>query len=478
MYQRDNPSLLDLLREHRKSGPVPFHMPGHKRNEALAPYLAELGASLDVTEIPGFDDLHDASGVLMKAMARCARLFGARRSFFLVNGSTAGLLAGIRAATKRGDSILLARNCHKSVYHAVELCGLRPVYLQPAEIPGFGCAGPVTAASVAAALRAHADIRLLVLTSPSYEGVLSDIAAIAALCHEAGVPLFVDEAHGAHLALSPDFPPSALHEGADLVVHSFHKTLPSLTQTAVLHLQSDMVDETELARNLGIFQTSSPSYLLLASLDSCVRLLEAEGPPLFAAWQARLRRFHEETASLQWLDILGRRQPDLRLDPAKLVIGTGRAGLPGPELMGILAAAHGVQLEMALESYAIAMTGLGDTEEMMALLSRALRALDRSYGPPREAPGTPPLPDMALLPHEALSAPPMLCAVEEAEGRPSAAYLWAYPPGSPLLVPGEILGDDLIVRAAEMRRAGVRLVATAGDPPRTWAVGEQMREDR
>ena len=266
----------------------PLHMPGHKRRVPPAPGLSCY--AWDLTEIDGADDLHDAHGMLAAAMARTAALYGARRCWYLVGGSTAGLLAGIRALAPFGSAVLAARNCHKAVYHALELGHLTAHYLTPPVLPGFGVYGSVPPAAAAAALDAHPDVRCVILTSPTYEGVCSDVAAIVKICHARGVPLLVDEAHGAHylpLAAPYGWRGGAVAAGADLVVQSAHKTLPSLTQTAWLHLNGDLADPAEVERQLDVFETSSPSYPLLASLDGCTEWLLQNGAAAFAAWRRR-----------------------------------------------------------------------------------------------------------------------------------------------------------------------------------------------
>ena len=474
-------TLLDRLEEHRLRGPAPLHMPGHKRNEGLAPYLKTLGAGLDLTEIPGFDDLHAPSGLLKEAMERTAALYGSREAFFLVNGSTGGLLAGIRAATKRHDRVLVARNCHKAVYHALELSGLEPVFLQPPVLEGLGIAGSLPPELVHHALEAHPDIRLVILTSPTYEGVLSHVEEICRLAHQKGVPVLVDEAHGAHLGLHPAFPPGAVSLGADLVVQSFHKTLPSLTQTGVLHLQGELVSSEELRRQLGIFQTSSPSYLLMASLEGCVTLLEEQGEALFADWHRRLEAFDEAIRPLQRIQVpghggqAGEALPGVfALDPSKVVISTRGLSLTGMELMERLARAYGLQLEMALEDYAIAMTGMGDPDETLPALARALLELEARFAVPEDGGGESvpalPLPRRACPPEEAMNQPWVLLPRQEAAGRISAAYLWAYPPGVPLVIPGEVLGPALLEALGRMEAAGVNLIASRGRPAQALAV--------
>ena len=266
--------LRERLRTYGAGNAYPFHMPGHKRQKqpgSLFPY------DLDITEIDGFDNLHHAEGILAEAMERAAKLWGSRKSFFLVNGSSAGLLAGIRALTKRGDKVLMARGCHRAVYHAVELCGLHPVYMQAAWVEEMQISGSIQPETVEKHLQEHPDCNLVVLTSPTYEGVVSDIAEIAKITHRYGAYLLVDEAHGAHLGFCEEgFPDTAVHLGADVVVQSLHKTLPCPTQTAILHVCTEQVDATEVGRQLSVFQTSSPSYVFMAEMDGCISLLERE----------------------------------------------------------------------------------------------------------------------------------------------------------------------------------------------------------
>lgn len=465
--------LWERLRTWEEKGALPFHMPGHKRNRALAPFLETLSAGLDVTEIPGFDDLHAPEEILKVAMERTARLYGSEEAFFSVSGSTGGILSGIRAATRRGDRVLVARACHKAVYHALELCSLRPVYLRQETLPEFGCPASLEVSQVEAALGEYPDIRLVILTSPSYEGVLSPVADIVALAHGRGIPVFVDEAHGAHLGLGGAFPEGAVSAGADLVVQSFHKTLPSLTQTAVLHRAGTLVSREEVARQLGIFQTSSPSYLLLASLEGCVSLLERQGGELLEAWSKRLSCFEERMRELNYLRLLsGTERGVYAFDPSKIVIGTRGSGLSGIALSQRLREEFQLQLEMAAEPYALAMTGMGDTDEGMERLAKALIHIDASCSGGEE--GSPslalPLPRVCLSMEEALGFPWKMCPWEEALGKVSAASLWAYPPGIPLLVPGEIISGELLCALLQRRACGGKLISTRGDLEKGLAV--------
>jgi arginine/lysine/ornithine decarboxylase len=229
-------TLLELLQTYSQSDALPMHMPGHKRNTALFPYLETLGAALDITEIDSFGNLHAPEGILAERMTQAARLWGSKQAWWLVGGSTCGLLAAIDAATNAGDKVLLGRNCHKSVYNACMLCHLETAYIQPHSFPHHCFADIITPQQVEQALAEHPDTRLVVLTSPTYEGLTSDILAISKIVHAHNAVLLVDEAHGGHLGFDNHFPTSAVKLGADMVVQSLHKTLPSLTQTALLHL--------------------------------------------------------------------------------------------------------------------------------------------------------------------------------------------------------------------------------------------------
>ena len=455
MAEEAGRALWERMEAHHKAGYLSLHMPGHKENAALAPYLARLGAELDITELPEFDDLHDPSGVLAQGMDRAAKLWGSRKSYFQVNGSTGGLLAAIRAATRRGDQVLVARHCHKAVYHAIELCGLDP------------------------------GVKLVVYPSPTYDGVVSDTAGICAAAHAKGVPVLVDEAHGAHLGFHPAFPPGAMAQGADLAVASLHKMLPSLTQTALLHAGGKLVPLPQVARQTGIFQSSSPSYLLMASMDGCVRLLEEKGEALFAAWHRRLTEFDQGIQGLRHLRVLGHGReagahyPGIfALDPAKILISTQGTGLTGVALRDLLRREYRIEVEMALDHYVLAMTGLGTDDAMPARLAQALLAIDETCASSEETPSVLAVPG-ALPPRrcsleEAAQAPGGLSFLYDAMGKVCGEYIWAYPPGIPLIAPGEEITPPLVETVEGLYRAGVRLIGTRGKPPfTTFALGDQ-----
>lgn len=468
--QTDRP-LLELLRDYAASPAVPLHMPGHKRNTALLG--EELPYAFDITEIDGFDNLHEAQGVLANGMARAAALYGSGRAFYLVAGSTAGILAGIRAATRPGDRVMVARNCHRSVYHALELCRLRPCYLTPPAIEGAGICGSIPVDQARKQLEECPDSRLVVVTSPTYEGVLSDVEGLARLCHERGIPLMVDEAHGAHLGWEP-FPSGAVAAGADLVVHSLHKTLPSLTQTGLLHVSGRRIDPLEVERQLAVFQTSSPSYPLMASIDRCVRLMAGTGNQWMKDYAGRLARFDCRTASLRHLSIFGHtgKLPSeaFGFDPGKLLICCrgiilGASPLTGGRLADILRRDYRIEIEMASAAGVLAMTSLCDSDKTFERLAQALADIDNACAFQPKGLGTeqplPPVPEQILPMEEALGAFHAFLPLEQCEGSVSAEYVWAYPPGVPLLAPGEKITDDFIRFVRRTIEQGVALHSTA-----------------
>jgi len=387
--------LYEKLAEYAADGTYPMHMPGHKRNPGFMP--STLPFDIDITEIHGFDDLHEPHGVLKETSELAARLYGSDKAFLLINGSTVGILAAIGAHTSRGDKILIPRNCHRSVHNAAALFGLTPVIIEPIIDAATGIPCDVAPGAVEEALDNNAGIRLAVVTSPTYEGVVSDVASIADIAHRHGIPLFVDGAHGAHLGFSKRFPRGALQEGADVVVMSLHKTLPALTQCSLLHILGARADAAELARLLSVLQTSSPSYVLMASIDYCLRLLESEKDKLFSEYERKLERFYTQVQQLKRLSVFRScpgsfhsgpgssracdspglpRDGFFAFDPGKLAIVTKNAAISGIELAGALREKYKIELELACPDYAVAMTSVCDSAEGFDRLAAALVAID------------------------------------------------------------------------------------------------------
>ena len=349
-----------------------MHMPGHKRSKKFMP--PELSCDIDITEIYDFDNLHNSHGILRDTAGLASELYGSLEAFMLINGSTVGILAAIGAHTKRGDRILTDKNCHQSVTNAAELFGLEVIFITPDidETTGIPCS--ITPESVKAVLKDDKSIKLVVLTSPSYEGVVSDVKAIADIIHKAGALLFVDCSHGAHFGFSDGFPKSPVTLGADIVVMSLHKTLPALTQCSLLHICSERADASAVKHLLSILQTSSPSYVLMASIDSCLRLLKSDSKRLFSEYEEKLKAFYDIT-KLQHLHFPAF-SSFYDYDVGKIVIVTKNTALNGFELTDTLRNEYNIELERATDDYAIAMTSICDTPEGYNRLADALVKID------------------------------------------------------------------------------------------------------
>lgn len=469
--------LYDILSEYSASGIYPFHMPGHKRNSARMPGWEPW--RIDVTEVEGTDNLHHPTGILKDAMERAAALWGAKRSYFLVNGSTGGILSAIASVVCPGDTVLVARNCHKSVYHALFLNRLRAVYLPPEWIEEYRMAGGISPQRVEQLLDACPQTRAVILTSPTYEGIVSDIGSIAELTRRRGIPLIVDEAHGAHFN-QEGFPVSAITKGADIVIQSCHKTLPALTQTGLLHIQG-LADRERIEEFLSIYQTSSPSYVLMSSIDAAVSYLGHAREDM-AAYGERLAAVRKKADGLSHIKLpceeLVGKNAVYHVDKSKLILAVcGKADrhmcgnvINGRWLYERLRGRYGLQCEMAAERYALAMTSVMDTEEGFWRLSEALRETDAyledcrrpggEYLPGGKEMGSAVIfeaPDAVMTIAEAFYAQKEEVPWRSAEGRTSGEYLYLYPPGIPLLAPGERITAEIMKRAAYLRKLGFEL---------------------
>ena len=453
-------TLYRQLERYCSFGPYPFHMPGHKRSLCIQEGLPY---EWDLTEVEGTDDLHEAEGILQAAMDRTAAVFGAVRTWYLIGGSTCGLLSGIRALAPAGSKIIAARNCHKSVCNAIELGNLQVSWVLPHMLPE-GICGSITPQQIQKAVDENPNAACVVITSPTYEGVISDIRGIAEVCHKKNMPLLVDEAHGAHLGFLEEWPDSALHLGADLVVQSVHKTLPSLTQTALLHLGRDsLADPEAVERQLGIFETSSPSYPLMVSIDACTELLIREGEELFQKWRQNIQILDAGAANLQHLKILGhsgvKDENIFAFDPGKLPICTWGTELTGPKLSQILRTRFGMETEMSQGDICLAMTGMGDSSHEISRLCQALREIDGHLNYcGREHTVTLPEPSHAVMrSSEAVLKEKEQIPTKEAGGKICGEYVFAYPPGIPMILPGERISEEFLYTADRLQASGTAL---------------------
>lgn len=462
-----------------KSDVYPFHMPGHKRNVSNgdSPY------AYDITEIDGFDNLHHPRGILKESMDMAKEFYGTKKTYYLVNGSTCGILSAISACTSQKGTILMARNCHKAVYNAVFQKELTAHYVYPRTLEGSSISGGIYPKDIEKLLEEYPDIEAVIITSPTYEGVVSYVSAIAKIVHKYNIPLIVDEAHGAHFSMHEYFPSTAIECGADIVIQSVHKTLPSLTQTALLHICSDLVDIEKVERYLGIYQSSSPSYVLMSSIDDCIRGILAHGQEAFEKYVSLLEEFRQKASKLTNIKLLDKsilgKGGAYDLDQGKLVFTIISERYSGHDIYKILLEQYHIQLEMAATDYVIAMTSISDTAEGFDRLFNALVEIDRDirinegYGAmsSRKLAGDSASSEMIagnILQTErrAVVCKPIYEAMYEdseltdfatSSGRIAAEYIYLYPPGIPVIVPGEIVDSITIDYLLKCKSQGLEV---------------------
>ena len=433
----------------------PFHMPGHKRNPDTV--NTDLPFDRDITEIEGFDNLHHPEGILKKAQETAANVYGTKECYYSVNGSTAALLAAVSAAVPRKGQILVARNCHKAVYHALYLRNLIPTYVYPQMDQKWWINGGISPDKVERALAENPEIKAVLLTSPTYDGVVSDIEKIAEIVHRYEIPLIVDEAHGAHFHFSNYFPTSAAELGADLVIQSFHKTLPSMTQTAVLHNCSDRVDSRLIRRFMGIYQSSSPSYILMASMDACMEKMSSDGNEMFREFTKILEKARRRLSECKYIRLVS---PEIGTagvfdyDRSKLLFSTRYASMTGSELAQNLLEKYHIQVEMATEHYVLALAAVGDSAEGFERLCQAIEEIDQEEAQKKKEKREAEEPKAGRTAYtslsqfmsitEAMESESEIRKLEESVGRISAEFGYLYPPGIPLIVPGEQITGQFI----------------------------------
>lgn len=482
--------LLEQLKQYSESDYYPFHMPGHKRQagEEIAGGF-ENPFSIDITEIYGFDNLHNPSGILHKSMEWAAGVYGADRTYYLVNGSSSGILSAICGTTHNSDTILMSRNSHKSAYHGVFLNHLRVKYIYPQILGKYCVQSGLLSDEICRMLKTYVDIQAVFVVSPTYDGIVSDIKTIANICHTYKIPLIVDEAHGAHFTYGNGFPVSALDLGADVVIQSVHKTLPSYTQTALLHVKEGYVDVEKIERYLHMFQSSSPSYLFLAAIENCIRYMDVQGRQRAERFITRLEKLRGELKELRNLQIMGREiigeHGVFDLDISKLTISTCGTGLSGVELDRILRERYHLEMEMCAERYVTAITTVMDTEDGFTRLKDALMEIDRELGdnkygsqkeiePDMMQKSVSVMPEIAMPVFEALDGATEKVLIIESAGRVSAEYVYVYPPGIPVIVPGEVLQKVIIDMIEYYRSLGM---SVQGIKDQTLTMIEVVKEN-
>ena len=452
--------------------------------------------AVDITEIEGFDNLHHPEGILRDSMKWAADVYGADQTYYMINGSTGGILAAVCGSVPRGGRILVSRNCHKSVYHGICLNQLKTSYVYPQEIEGLGIQGGITAEDVDRMLNRYMDTQAVLIVCPTYDGIVSDIEAIARIVHRAGLPLIVDEAHGAHFRYDAMFPVSALDLGADVVIQSVHKTLPSLTQTALLHIKCNRpdggcyADRERIDRYIHMVQSSSPSYVLMASIENSIYQMEQTDMAPYGKQLHKLRRRLGQMRHLRLADtgLIG--QAGIRdLDISKIVVSTrgtclypaedGLTGFTGAQLDDILRREYHLEMEMCGADYVTAITTVMDRGEGLERLGDALTRIDSQltdagYKPDGRSGNQKSVYSMrcdtAMSMGEAMEEKMASVGLEDSAGCISGEFVYIYPPGIPIVAPGEWISRPILEVILEYRDKGLPVQGPADQSLRTIRV--------
>lgn len=457
--------LYEAVMNYVKDKIIPFHMPGHKQGRLFSrEYLNNL-AKIDLTEVPGLDNLHSPEGPILEAQKLAAKAFGVRESFFLVNGSTSGIYAAMYTVLNPDDKVLIMRNSHKSVYNGLVLTGAVPVYINPEIDYEDGIPMGIDTNKLEEYLKKDEDIKAVMMTYPNYYGFCSDITKISDIVHKYNKILIVDEAHGAHFSFSNNLPISSIQAGADIVVQSVHKTLTSFTQSSILHLNSDKIDINRLKYSLSLFQSTSPSYMLMSSLDIARDYMEKEGKTRLeeAITLADYARY--EINTIEGIRCLGKeivcKYAIVDFDKTKLTISVKDLGVKGPEAEKFLRENFNIQVEMADTFNILAMVTLADDKEKVDLLIKGIKGLVNVKKDKKATEGVtiyPDTPEMVLKPSEAVRQKNQLISLREAEGRVSGDFIIPYPPGVPLICPGELIKKDMVKYINVLYNKGIKIL--------------------
>ncbi len=464
MLDRNQTPLIDALKKYANSNHAAFYTPGHKRGQGILPKLTDcFGEKVfkaDLPELPELGSLFASDGVVQSAQELAAAAFGASQTWFLVNGSTCGIVAAIMATCGTGDKIILPRNVHQSAIAGLILSGATPIFINPKYDPVLAIAHSITCESLEAALKQHFDAKAVMMVYPTYFGVCGDIEKIACLTYSYNIPLLVDEAHGAHFAFHPNLPISALKAGADLSIQSIHKTLGALTQASMLHVQGDRMDLNRLAKSLELVQSSSPSYLLLASLDAARQQMATEGKQLMSRTLELAANARNQISQIPGLSVLELIHPTpgfVALDKTRLTVNVSGLGLTGFAADEILVN-YGAIAELPSLQNITFIISLGNTNADIEKLVQALKTLATEHKQVvNEEKVIAPFnlkPQLALTPRQAFYAATETLPIEQTCDRICGELVCPYPPGIPVLIPGEIVTTEAIVYLQNIQSLG------------------------
>ena len=459
--------LFDALLAHAAKDPLQFHIPGHKKGVGMDPqfrsFIGDNALSIDLINIAPLDDLHQPSGAIFEAQRLAAEAFGADYTFFSVQGTSGAIQTMIMSVCGPGEKIIVPRNVHKSVMSAIIFAGARPVFLSPAMDEQLGIAHGVTTRSVRRALERHPDAKAVLVINPTYFGISANLKEIVELSHSYDVPVLVDEAHGVHIHFHEELPLSAMQAGADMAATSVHKLGGSLTQSSVLNIRGGRVNPKRVQAILSMLTTTSTSYLLLASLDAARRTLAMNGRALAERAIGLARHARERINAIPGLycfgnDILGA-EATFDYDPTKLTIHVRRLGITGYDAEKRLRERYNIEVEMSDMYNILCIVTPGDTEETIAKLLDALHGIAAEQAGASEMKNVivknPKIPTLALSPRDAFYAETESVPLAEADGRIIAEFIMVYPPGIPILLPGEVISQENIDYISEHVEIGL-----------------------
>lgn len=469
MDYKDIP-ILKALKDYGEEGLSYFHMPGHKggnvfKKTGLTEFDIEL-LRMDVTEVPGVDNLHCPEGAIETAQEMAAKAFGAEHTFFLVNGTTGGIYSMIMAATKPGDKVIIPRNCHRAVTGAVILGKLHPIYISPEFDERLEIASGISTEAVLKAVQQNPDAKAVVVTNPTFYGVCSDLEKLAEIAHSHDMLLLVDEAHGAHFAFNKRLPKSALECGADMVAQSTHKTLTSMTQSSMLHVRSEGIDIDKLKLFLQLTQTTSPSHILLASLDTARYIMQEKGEKLLDDVIDWCDSFRKEMEVVKGIYCLGSkdigRDGIYDFDPTRLTVNLSELNISGTEADKLLRSKFKLQVEMADLNNIVAICSVGDKEADIEKLAQALKHIASDAPGKHKTSGYKPkiyskIPKMELMPWEAVYRQKEDVPLMQSAGRISGEMIIPYPPGIPIVMPGEVITREILDYALDCLYNGIKI---------------------
>jgi arginine decarboxylase len=449
--------LFDALRAHAERNPVQFHIPGHKKGAGMDPeyreYIGQNILNIDLINIAPLDDLHQPIGVILEAQKLAADAFGADATYFSVQGTSTVIMTMILSACSHGDKIIVPRNVHKSILSAIIFAGARPVFLSPVRDTNLGIDHGVTTRSVRRALERHPDAAAVLIINPTYYGVCTHLKEIVDLVHEYDIPVLVDEAHGALIHFSDELPLSAMQAGADMAATSIHKLGGSMTQSSILNIRNGLVNPHRVQTILSLLMTTSTSYPLLASLDTARRQLAIHGKELAERTLDLAKKARTAINEISGLycfgeELLGE-EATYDYDPTKLTIHVRHLGITGYDAENWLREYYNLEVELSDMYNILCLVTPGDDEESIGILLEALQSMSDAYhADSREilemVVKIPEIPHLALTPRDAFYGETELVSFKESAGRIIAEFIYVYPPGIPILLPGEVISQENI----------------------------------